>query len=305
MSETTELPSETADAPVDPTPEPEPAPEAAAPLDPDAVLDATIEANTVELPSGEKLAPVEPQKAAIIALRRELKTAKDGSKRAEALESQLAQLQQQMAALAPEAEAFRALRTQSLLQPMAPTGPTPEDTRELEDVARDYDFYKADGSLDTDRANRHLTRVRKEAEKIAQAQVAPLQQQNLHQQMQANVQRALLTKHPKYGDSVDPRVLDAKVRQVLAQPGGLEMLANPEAMKELWLNVYSLSSLDPSRTTSRGVDAAPVVPPTITERSGGASSDKPITMSASERKAARNMGLSDGEYLKIAAKMPW
>jgi hypothetical protein len=302
MSETTELPIDPVEAP--PAEPDAPPVDAAPPIDPDAALDAVIEANTVELPSGERLAPVEPQKNAIIALRRELKEAKQGSKRAEALEAQLAQMQQQLAALQPEADAFRAIRTQALVQP-PPTGPTAEDTRELEEVARDYDFYRADGSLDTDRANRHLVRVRKEAEKIAQAQVAPLQRQSLQQQVQSNVQRALATTHPVNGDTVDAGILQALVQQVATQPGGLETLADPEAMKQMWLNAYTLSSLNPARKRSEAAPQAAVVPPVVTERSGGAAESKSAPMSAAERRAAKEMGLSEAAYLKMAAGMKW
>jgi hypothetical protein len=47
----------------------------------------------------------------------------------------------------------------------------------------------------------------------------------------------------------------------------------------------------------------PPGPPVFVETAGGQA--QPVTMSAMEQKAARDMGLSDAEYQKQAAAMPW
>lgn len=289
--------------PVGVTPDPEPPPVVADA--PDAPADGTPpddgDAAVIEIPTGEKLVPL----SALSGARRR---ASEIKAEAEALRAEKARLEAELQQVVPLAQAFQALRQQTPAAPPIQTAPEAprEDTSELEDVARDFDFYKADGSLDLDRARRYQARVEKAAQRMAEQAVQPLQQQSLQARVEQNIQRALATTHPATKQGVDPQVLGALVRQIAAQPGGMDTLADPEAMKQVWLNAYALSSLTgPAPAASQPVTLAPAVPPVVSEPSGGPSAGPQITLSAFERKVMKEAGMSESEYLKHAAKLKW
>ena len=155
--------------PVDPSPEsvatePEPAPAAAAatPEDPDAEFDQAVEAQSVGIPTGERLVPL----SAVTRLRERLRTAKADGEDAATLRAKLAEVEAQKRELEPLAGAFRAIQQASAQaqppQPAAPAQPSPADVAALEDLAKDLDFYRPDGHLDLDRAKRHQDRIRRE-----------------------------------------------------------------------------------------------------------------------------------------------
>lgn len=287
------------------TPQPDPAPDpavVAAPetppdADPEAAAD-TAEQDAIEIPTGEKLVPL----TALKGVRGKLKETQAKLAEAEAARDELDATRQQLAEVAPLAEAFRALQSAQQAQPAAPVAPV-VDTAGMEELARQLDFYRADGSLDTDRAAKFQTLIDKTAEAKAQQQVAPLVQQSVREKATANIQKALRTVHPVTGDAVDPAILNARFSQIASQPGGIELLANEEAMKELWLNSYGLSSLKPRAART----AAPVVTaPVVSDHSGGnAVTGTAPTLDDRDRRVAKEYGLSETEYLKIASKMPW
>ena len=297
--------SEIDPTPLDDTPPPDPAVVAAAdpnpvpdpPQDAEAIADAA-EANALELPSGERLAEV----GAIIALRRELKAQKGKAAEADTLRAELDTVRQQAAQMQPMAEAFQALQHAQAQAPPAPPAAPVVDTAGLEDLARNLDFYAPDGTLDLARATKFQAIIDRTAEAKAQQQVAPLVQQTARDKAAANIQKALRTVHPVNGDAIDPQILTARFAQIAAQPGGVDMLADEQAVKELWLNSYGLYSLRPRAA------AAPVAPvaPLVNDRSGGNTViGTAPTLSAGEKRAAKEAGLTEAEYLKIASKMPW
>ncbi|MGE0444503.1 MAG: hypothetical protein AB7P99_04690 [Vicinamibacterales bacterium] len=293
--QTTPDPEPTPD-PVVGSADPDPQPDTETPPDADA-LGAQAEANAVELPSGERLAEV----GAIIALRRELKAVKEKAKDGDAAAQRAAELEQQIAELAPMAEAFRAMSAAQSAQ-AEPAQPAAVDTAGLEELARQLDFYRPDGELDTARAAKFQALIDKTAEAKAQQQVAPLVQQSVRDKAAANIQKALRTVHPVNGDMVDPNILASRFAQIAQQPGGVEVLADEQAVKELWLNSYGLNSLKPRQKAA----AAAVTPPVVSDRSGGnAVVGTSPTLDAKDRQVAKEYGLSDAEYLKLAAKMPW
>lgn len=283
------------DAPPDPavvaSPDPPPDAEAAADV---------AESEAIEIPTGEKLVPL----TALKGVRGKLKETQARLTAAEAAREELAATRQQLAETAPLADAFRALQAaQQQAPPPIPQAP-PVDTAGMEELARQLDFYRPDGALDLDRAAKFQAIIDKTADARAQQQVAPLVQQSARDKAAANIQKALRTIHPVNGDAVDPQILQARFAQIAAQPGGIEMLADEQAVKELWLNSYGLYSLTPRQSTR---PPAPVVTaPVVSDHSGGAATTATApALDDKDRRVAKEYGLSEAEYLKIASKMPW
>ena len=309
-------------APVDPTPaepvappvaveEPgelivndQPAPQPQAPVDEDAALDAQLEAQAIEIADGDKLVPL----SAVTELRQFRNVAKRVTREADRLKTQLEQAQQQLQATAPLAEAFRALQQAQQQQPQAPpppAGPTAEDTAELEAIARDFDFYKADGALDLEKAGRVQARETRRAAQIAQQQMQPLVTNSLQERAMHNLARAKATTHPLTKTGADPKILDQLVSRIAAQPNGLATLADPDSMKQLWLNAYALSTFNPQTPAPQAQAPAPQTPPLVTEPSGGYNPAVMKPLSDREKRAARDAGMSDKEYMDIAKGMKW
>jgi hypothetical protein len=236
--------------------------------------------------------------------RREAKTAKEEAK---AAKEALAKIQGEWQQAAPYVEAAKAILAQPQAQPApaAPTGPSPEEQRELEEVARDLDFYKTDGSLDLDRATRHQARVLKAAEKIAQQQVAPYAQQAKVNQAQAVLNTVKGWVDPATKEAVDPTILTNLWNRVAQQPGGLETLANQEAAMFIWGQALNLTRWQKAQQGGGAAPApaqAPQAPPVFVETSGGGGTQP--SLSSMELRAAKDMGMSPAEYLKAAAKAP-
>lgn len=274
---------------------------AVAPVDPEAAELAELEQNAVALPDGDGLSKFVPL-AAVTKAREEAKALRQQAKEAATLKAELEAAKAREAAAQPYVEAAKAMLQQPQPHP-EPQGPSPEERAELEEVARDLDFYKTDGSLDLDRATRHQARVRKEAERIAAAQVAPLQQQNEIARAQAVLNQAKAWKDPVTGETADPAVLTQLWNKVAQQPGGLQTLSNPEAAAFIVSHALNLSRW------GKGAQPAPVArtpapdgPPVFVEPSGGGT--QVPTLSSMERKAARDLGMTEAEYLKAAAGRP-
>jgi hypothetical protein len=287
---------------------PPPAEPAAPPPDPEAVADAALEAGAIEIPEGDGLIRVVPL-AAVTTAREEAKQAKQREK---AAAKELADLQAKWTEAAPYVDAAKAILAAQPQQPpqgpQAPAGPTPEQTAELEEVARLLDFYKTDGSVDLERATKHQAMVRKEAERIAAASIAPIQQDAAFSRAQAMLEQAKAWKDPVSGEQADPKVLANMFNRVSKQQGGLDTLANPEAVMVLWGQAINLKRWGAAANGQQppaqpAAPQPPPGPPVFVETAGGQA--QPVTMSAMEQKAARDMGLSDAEYQKQAAAMPW
>lgn len=302
-----ETPAEPAAAPA-----PEPAVEAAPvasdePATDDPALNQQIAEQAIAVPDGEKLIPESLLRNVAISYRNKLKEAKQGSPEAIALRQQLEATEARLRETEPLAQAFRAIQQ---AQPQQPQQPAPvEDTSELTEIAKDFDFYKPDGALDLDRARRHQDRITRAATQIAQRQTAPLVTHALSAQAQHNIARMKATTHPVTGLKADPRVIDAVVSQLAQQEGGLATLANIESVKHLWSNAYTMSTFDPgfgkATAAAESAPAAPASAPVVTERSGGAAPVSAKGLSASEKRAAKEAGLTEKQYLDIAAGMKW
>jgi hypothetical protein len=182
--------------------------------------------------------------------------------------------------------------------PPQPQGPTAAETGELEEIARDFDFYKADGSLDLTKAQRHQTRTRAEAQKIAQQVAQPLVQSQIQQQAAHNIARAKNTTLPN-GEKVDPQEFDALVQRLLQHPQGLQTLADVESVKQLVIVAAGQRALKPKQAAA----PEPPAPPLFTERAGGRQTGS-VSLNDGDRRVARDLGMSEAEYAKTVEKMP-
>ena len=296
----------------DPTPAREPEPAAVVddgePVTDDAALTAQIEATAVAIPDGERLVPESTLRNVAISYRNKIKEARQGSPDAARLQGELDRANAQIQQIGPLAQAFEAMqRAQAQTQAQQP--PPPEDTRELHEIARDFDFYTAAGEPDLDRARRVKDRETRHAEQISQQQVAPLIHRSLQQQAAYNIARA---KNTKLGEErADPGLLENLVAQIARQPNGLQTLADPEAMKHLWVNAYGQTqALKALRGGGTARPAAPPVaaaaaPPLVLERSGGGSVGQAKALTTMEKRAAKEAGLSEKAYLEMSKNMPW
>ena len=293
----TETPEPAAPAP-EPVVEQPAAP--AVPADPDDAALAALEAETIEVPVGDGSGKLVPLAAATTAreearrLRGEAKVAKE----------ELDRLRGEFETAKPYLEAAKALlQQQPPPPPPAPAGPSPEQTAELEEVARDLEFYKSDGSLDLDRAGRHQARILKAAQAIARQEVAPYQQQTAMSQAQALYQEAAAMKDPATGQTADPQILKGIWNQIASQPGGMDTLTNRQAIAVLWGQAINQTRWKQAQSGVKPpTPSAPLPPPVFVEASGGGS-NVPV-MSAMERRLAKDMGMSESEYLKAAEKAP-
>jgi hypothetical protein len=275
-------------------------PEKVEPVTEDADLDQILEEKTIEIPGDtDKLVPlaaVENARAKLKTVRAELEDAKKGSAKAAELEGQLQALQQQLNAALPLAQAYQAaLQAQPREEPK---GPTAEELSELEDIARDNDYYKTDGSLDMDRAKRFQARIDKAAERKAAAMVAPLEHQTTQSQSAAMLRAAKMTAAPD-GSLPDPGILDGLWSQLDSR-----LTSTREGALQVW-RVAMGDSAALGKLIKKGTTAMKetIPPPLLTEKSGGRDREAP-TLSASEKRFAREAGISEADYAKSLAEMP-
>lgn len=288
------------------TPDQPAAPVPAAPLtseQEDAALDQMIEDQGIDLPDGtDKLVPL----AAVTTVRAKLKEAKSelasvkaGSADAEAIRGQVARLQEQLNAALPLAQAYQAAVESQYRQPQA-QGPTPEQTADLEELARDNDYYKVDGTPDLERAGRLQARIVKEARKIAGEEVAPYAAQATKAASASLFQQALVTRG-QGGHMPDPQLLLTVWNQL--DP---KLTSTKEGAIQAWRVAMGDSA---AMGKLRSAQAAPVAreaipPPLLTERAGGRD-EAVATLSEADKRAAQRQGISEADYAKEVEKMPW
>jgi hypothetical protein len=293
------MPPELLEPTVDPTAPPpaDPDPLAAAPaVEDEAAQDAAIDAEAIEIPGGDKLVPLSAlagARARLRAERAEKATLATKAEQAAQLESQVADLRRQLEQVTPYVQAFTELQRQA----QAPKGPTAEETAELEEIATDLQLYTAEGTLDLPRAQRVRDREQRTAERIAKAHVEPIARTAVARESQGMLARALVTAAPN-GHKPDPAIL----RNVW---GRLDpaLTATPEGALQAWNAALGLTAAmtTPAAPTSRET----LPPPLVTERAGGRTDPPVFTMTEGDRRAAKAAGLTEAEYMKAAASMPW
>ena len=301
MSDTADTLTPAPEAPAAPAaPEPQ-----APPVDQEAAELAALETTAIEVPEGDGIVKLVPLSAVTTARDK----AKEAREQVKTTQAELDRVRGEYDAMKPYVEAAKAvLQQQPPPAPAAAAGPTAEQTAELEEVARDLEFYKTDGTLDLDRAGRHQARILSAAQKMAQQQVAPLQQREAQSRAQSVLNEAKNLKDPVTGEQADPQILIGLWNKVASQPGGMETLTNPEAAMFIWGQAMNLTRWGKSQAGGARPPVAPAAPaaplgaPVFVEASGGGH-QQPV-LSSMERKAARDMGMSEVEYLKAAEKAP-
>jgi hypothetical protein len=253
----------------------------------------------VEIPTGEKLVPLSALEAVrekAKTLRAELETLKTEAGKSAEKDARIAELTGQLQQVLPLAQAYQAAVQAQQQRPPAPAEPTPAQTAKLETVARQLDFYTADGKLDLTRAQAHLDLLRAEAAEIARQQVEPFQQQTTADKSAFNLQRALITKG-EGNVQPDPEIL----RMVWARLDP-SLTARDEGAAQAFAAALGYSA---ALGRLKGVKAGEAIPdPLVTERAGGKDMPSEVVLRESDRRTARDLGLTDKEYAAELAKMP-
>jgi hypothetical protein len=255
------------------------------------------EPDVIEIPTGEKLVQLSALQASrekTKQVRAELEAAKTELGKSAERDARIQALEQQLQQVAPKAQAYdAAVEAQSRL-PQQPQAPTPQQTAKLEKIAKSLDFYKSDGTLDTGRAAEHLELVREEAADIARQQIAPYEQRTTSDQSSLMLQRAMITKTPE-GAQPDPDVL----RNVWSRLDPA-LTATPQGAAQAWA-----VALGHSVATGKLPKAKEAVPdPLVIEKAGGKDTPGEVSLRDSDKRVARDMGITDKEYAAELAKMP-
>lgn len=262
------------------------------------IPDATAEGGTVRY---VPLPALQGARDKITKLQGELDAAKQGSARASQLEQQIAALSQQVQQMTPYVQAY-----QAAIQPAVQ--PPPEDDTEATELAQTLDLYTVEGKPDVTKAKKLLAVVEKRTDAKVQQQVQPLHQQTAAQQSQYNFQRALNT--DVNGVKADPEILRALWNRVPH-----ETTRDPEAAKHLLIQALGMSVLQGTATATPSPTRAAngqftqaateeIPPPLHSERAGGRA-PAAVPLSAFEKQIAKEMGLSETDYLKRADAAPW
>ena len=287
-------------APQEQAPPAEPEPVAATPEAEDADLDKIIEEQGIDLPDGiDKMVPlaaVTNAREKLKTARQQLKAAEEGTAKAASLEAKVASLEQQLSQVTPLAQAYQAaLQAQPAPEPQ---GPTAEEARELEEIARDNDYYRTDGQLDLDRAKRQQARIYKAAEKIAQSTIAPYQQQTLTDRSTQMLHNAKLTTLPD-GSKPAPEVLDWIWSRI--DPN---LTSTREGAQQAFIaavgHAHAVGKIIKGTTAPA---REPLPPPILTEKSGGKDFTA-TTLSEADKRSARDLNMTDKEYAEELGKMP-
>lgn len=263
-----------------------------------------VDADTLEIPDhtqdGGKARYVPASalagaRAELKTIKADLETAKAGSAKASQLEQQIAQLQGQIQQLTPYVQAYQAaVQTQ--------TQPAEDDTEAVE-LAKDMDLYLADGQPDVTKAKRILARIDKRSKAQVDEGVAPIHQMTTQQRSNYNLQRALNT--VIQGETIDPTVLKAAWGRV-----NMNVTADEEQAKHLVMWAYGAAKAEGKTkavkaATTTGTPKADLPDPIFSEKAGGKDTPNDLTMNEVEKKAAKDMGLSEKEYLESARSAPW
>ena len=110
-------------------------------------------------------------------------------------------------------------------------------------------------------------------------------------------------KNTKAGDGTeaDPKILDHLWSQIARQPGGMQTLANPDMALHVWKQAVADTML--SRRGAVPKPSAPIPAPLHTETPGGGPSELP-KLSAADKRAARDLEMSEADYAKVLATRP-
>lgn len=273
---------------------PPPAPDTPAAPPPPPNPDETDPEGTIEGSQGVKFAPL----GAVQAERARRKAAEKAATEKDA----------QIAALKQKADAFdeasvyldqakpiiETLKSRPDLVALAKNPPAkqepagPLSKEEAEQYAKVLDLYKADGSLDVDRAQTAAKLNASLAQRQAAQAVAPFQQREAAQQSEYNRRTILNLKDANGNALVDPDALNTVWRTVDA-----ETSANPQVATTLYRLALGLQA-EKGMTTRR----EPTPEPTLSE-SVGAGKPGPETLNSVGQAFQRASGLNLKEYTAL------
>lgn len=221
--------------------------------------------------------------AAIVALRRELQELRPLAKKAGELKAELD-------ASRPFVEFVKA--NPQLLQPhvqQAPPEPSKADPA-VEQYARRFDLYTADGKPDIERAQAIIEENRAMAREEARKVMEPVETQTLEQRAIANLQwMENLT--DANGQKLERGAIEAVVGQIMAsmpRAQALKTLASPDVVQ-----VLADTALGRQARTKKAPVAPPANPPLHIETAGGGSG--PV-ITDSSRRLARAAGISEKQF---------
>ena len=174
--------------------------------------------------------------------------------------------------------------------PATPDVPT-EDPDALE-AAKLMDFWTPDGKPDAERGRRYLALQDKRAQRVTQQAMQPFEQQTLQERSNQNFYKALQVKDPS-GRTVSEPALRAMWTEVLKDPGGLKITADPRAARLLVLAAMGADVMQRPASV-----APPAREPVMTEASGGRGG-APVRLSAMEEKVTKNTGIPAATWAEL------
>lgn len=232
-----------------------------------------------------------------------LETAKAGSARAQQLEQQLTTLQGQVDQLLPIAQAYQAAVQQAPAQPQEMSA---DERAELEDLARTMDLWDAQGQPDIAKAQKAAAIFDKRAGRQAQATVAPIHQQTEQSRATYNLQRAMNT--DINGVKADPDIL----KGLWARPEMRALAATDEGAKHLLVQAVGMTVVAgkgtpkaQARTAAGQFTATTEIPPPLHTEKAGGKDVAAVPLTESEKQVAKDLGLTDAEYIASANSAPW
>lgn len=258
---------------------------------PEAIQTATVEPaeetheEAVELKPGEKYVPL----SALMAVRNENKALKPQAAKAAELESQLNELR-------PYADFVKA--NPQLLQPRQEPAPPPDPTKDpaIEQYARRFDLYTADGKPDVERAKAIIDDNRAVAREEANKLLEPVRNETLAQRAVANVTWMTQQKDAA-GNPLAQEHIDAVVRSITGQmtkAQALKVLADPAVVQ-----VTTDTAWGRQARSARPVAQKPPGEPLHVETAGGGQG---VPITDASRRLAKSAGISDKDFEASAKK---
>lgn len=267
----------------DPAPEPVAAPVAepiAEPPAPEPPPDPD-EVGAVEIQGGKHV-PLEALKAA----RAEARAAKEQASRLPALEQQIAQMQGSLAT-------FQQLQRTASYPPAPPTNIGPTADPDMRELALSLDYINPQtGQPDLERAAKHNAIIMRQAQKIAQQMISPLQQQSARAQSHANYQAATQMQAAN-GTKASKATLDWMWQNLPP-----EYTADPRVAQALPALALGLEAMAGTGAKLPPAVAPPGAPPLHTEGAGGGPMRRAAPITQAERDLIGARGMKEETYLK-------
>lgn len=244
---------------------------------------------TVTTPGGEKLVPLE----ALQEVRREAQALKQRVGTLTALESEV----QELRGLKPYADFLKA-NPHLLQQPQPPAAPQPQGPDpELEQYARRFDLYTADGKPDVQRAQAIREDTAKIARQEAERLIRPVETQTLAARAAQNLNWIGQQKDP-YGRPITEQAIAAAVAPLISgmtEEQRIKAMADPK-VTQLILQHAKVAMIEQHPNAPI---QPPQTPPLHVETPGGGSR---VVLSDMDKRLGAKAGLSEQQLRDRAAR---